>query len=68
MNLSALFNTLGAPLHNNRWSWGAIRKEDCAVYFGLNLESGLRYNLQSMSFRNFRRVIEAESLLRVRRD
>jgi len=32
MSLSALFNSLGAPLHNNRWSWGAIRKEDCAVF------------------------------------
>lgn len=32
MTLSAFFASLGAPLRNVRWSWGAIRPEDGAVF------------------------------------
>ena len=32
MSLSELFAYLGAPLANNRWSWGAIRNRDGAVF------------------------------------
>jgi hypothetical protein len=32
MSLSSLFKRLGAPLHNNRWSWGAIREKDGSVF------------------------------------
>jgi len=32
MSLSSLFNRLGAPLHNNRWSWGAVRANDGSVF------------------------------------
>ena len=32
MSLSSLFNRLGAPLNNNRWSWGAVRQTDGAVF------------------------------------
>jgi hypothetical protein len=27
MSPTELFNTLGAPLTNNRWSWGAVRQD-----------------------------------------
>lgn len=27
MNITTLFKLLGAPLHNNRWSWGATRPD-----------------------------------------
>lgn len=32
MTLTELFSYLGAPLANNRWSWGAVRKTDGAVF------------------------------------
>jgi hypothetical protein len=32
MSISAFFEKLGAPLQNPRWSWGAIRKSDGAVF------------------------------------
>jgi hypothetical protein len=32
MSISGLFSTLGAPLVNNRWSWGAQRRTDNAVF------------------------------------
>lgn len=32
MTQSAFFAMLGAPLHNVRWSWGAVRPEDGAVF------------------------------------
>ncbi|MGE0157107.1 MAG: hypothetical protein AB7T17_08780 [Geobacter sp.] len=32
MSLSSLFNRLGAPLHNSRWSWGAVRANDGSVF------------------------------------
>ncbi|MDO9226213.1 MAG: hypothetical protein Q8M09_13920 [Pseudomonadota bacterium] len=32
MSLSELFVSLGAPLSNVRWSWGAVRSEDGAVF------------------------------------
>jgi hypothetical protein len=32
MNQRALFAMLGAPLTNSRWSWGAVRPEDGAVF------------------------------------
>ena len=31
MTLSGLFEYVGAPLANGRWSWGAIRESDSAV-------------------------------------
>ncbi len=31
MNLTEFFAYLGAPLANNRWSWGAVRPGDAAV-------------------------------------
>jgi hypothetical protein len=30
--ISDLFKSLGAPLANQRWSWGAVRKSDGAVF------------------------------------
>jgi hypothetical protein len=30
--ISQLFEALGAPLANNRWSWGAVRPSDGAVF------------------------------------
>jgi hypothetical protein len=32
MNQTAFFASLGAPLRNPRWSWGAVRPEDGAVF------------------------------------
>jgi len=32
MNQKAFFNRLGAPLVNSRWSWGAVRSDDGAVF------------------------------------
>lgn len=32
MSVSALFNDLGAPLHNHMWSWGAVRQADSFVF------------------------------------
>lgn len=32
MSISSLFKRLGAPLANNRWSWGAQRPSDGAVF------------------------------------
>jgi len=32
MTLSEMFKRLGAPLVNTRWSWGAIRASDGAVF------------------------------------
>jgi len=32
VNQTAFFSMLGAPLANSRWSWGAIRPEDGAVF------------------------------------
>ena len=32
MSISGFFNSLGAPLANNRWSWGAQRPSDGAVF------------------------------------
>jgi hypothetical protein len=32
MTLSQLFEQLGAPLANVRWSWGAVRESDSAVF------------------------------------
>ncbi len=32
MSLSELFVSLGAPLSNVRWSWGAVRSQDGAVF------------------------------------
>lgn len=32
MNLTELFAYLGARLANNRWSWGAVRQADGAVF------------------------------------
>ncbi len=32
LNRSAFFTMLGAPLHNTRWSWGAVRPEDGVVF------------------------------------
>jgi hypothetical protein len=32
MSISSLFKRLGAPLANNRWSWGAHRPSDGAVF------------------------------------
>jgi hypothetical protein len=32
VTLSELFTSLGAPLANQRWSWGAVRKSDGAVF------------------------------------
>ena len=33
MSLTAYFERLGAPLKNSRWSWGAVRSSDGAVFF-----------------------------------
>jgi hypothetical protein len=32
MTISSLFQSLGAPLANTRWSWGAQRSSDGAVF------------------------------------
>jgi hypothetical protein len=32
MSISRLFEQLGAPLTNTRWSWGAVRPADGAVF------------------------------------
>jgi len=32
MSLTAFFERLGAPLKNWRWSWGAIRESDGAIF------------------------------------
>ena len=32
MSISSLFARLGAPLANSRWSWGAVRSFDGAVF------------------------------------
>ena len=32
MNQKTLFERLGAPLGNVRWSWGAVRQQDGAVF------------------------------------
>lgn len=32
MSLSGLFKKIGAPLRNVRWSWGAVRPADNAVF------------------------------------
>ena len=32
MNQMEMFKYLGAPLSNSRWSWGAVRSEDGAVF------------------------------------
>ena len=32
MSISGLFTLLGAPLANNRWSWGSQRASDGAVF------------------------------------
>lgn len=32
MNQSAFFSTLGAPVNNVRWSWGAVRPADGTVF------------------------------------
>ena len=32
MSITALFKKLGAPLYNSRWSWGAVRPVDGAVF------------------------------------
>ena len=32
MTLTQLFTFVGAPLANNRWSWGAVRPKDGAVF------------------------------------
>ena len=29
MSLTDFFESLGAPLANNRWSWGAVREDGC---------------------------------------
>ncbi len=32
MSLTAYFKRLGAPLKNSRWSWGAVRESDGAIF------------------------------------
>lgn len=32
MSISSLFSRLGAPLSKSRWSWGAVRPSDGAVF------------------------------------
>jgi hypothetical protein len=32
MTMKELFETLGAPLNNFRWSWGAVRERDGVVF------------------------------------
>jgi hypothetical protein len=32
MTLTELFTYLGAPLANSRWSWGAVRPDDSAIF------------------------------------
>ena len=32
MSLASMFERLGAPLHNVRWSWGAVRENDGIVF------------------------------------
>jgi hypothetical protein len=32
MSISELFEQMGAPLNNVRWSWGAVRQADGAVF------------------------------------
>ena len=31
MSLTKYFKTLGAPLHNTRWSWGAVRDDGTVI-------------------------------------
>jgi hypothetical protein len=50
MSLSRFFERLGAPLANNRWSWGARRASDGAVFMRVwqnekLLEGGRQYFL-----------------------
>ena len=42
MTLSDLFGYLGAPLANSRWSWGAVRKTDGAVFLRVWQDEGQR--------------------------
>jgi hypothetical protein len=42
MNLTHLFTYLGAPLTNSRWSWGAIRNSDGAVFLRVWQDEGLK--------------------------
>jgi hypothetical protein len=48
MSISRLFQQLGAPLANTRWSWGAVRPVDGAVFLRVwqdlkFVESGLMH-------------------------
>ena len=48
MSQAELFETLGAPLKNVRWSWGGVRKSDGAVFLrvwqdGTKKINGKRY-------------------------
>ena len=40
MSISSFFSQLGAPLNNVRWSWGAVRDSDGAVFLRVWQQDG----------------------------
>ena len=40
MSISSFFSKLGAPLNNVRWSWGAVRDSDGAVFLRVWQQDG----------------------------
>jgi len=54
--LSELFASLGAPLANQRWSWGSVRKSDSAVFLRVWQDEGRKVGgrwLTQVSFNEF---------------
>jgi hypothetical protein len=48
MSISSLFRALGAPLSNTRWSWGAQRASDGAVF--LRVWQDLKFMTDGLSY------------------
>ena len=44
MSLTAYFERLGAPLKNSRWSWGAVRDSDGAIFLRVWQDQKIRVN------------------------
>ena len=44
MSLTSHFEKLGAPLKNSRWSWGAVREKDGAVFLRVWQDQKIRVN------------------------
>ncbi len=49
MSQAELFETLGAPLKNVRWSWGGVRKSDGAVFLRV-WQDGTKKSMGNVTF------------------